>query len=164
MQILSHKQINRKIKRLALEILESNFSLDEIYLGGINNNGQRFAQMLISEINAQSNMAVINFQVSLAPADPLSADVSFSMDIQELNGKHIIIVDDVANTGRTLFYACKPIMEMLPASLAMAVLVDRKHKSFPVQVDFVGLSLATTLKDDIKVDLSDHSHLAAYLV
>ena len=164
MQILSHKQVKRKIKRLALEILESNFDTKHLYLGGINNNGQRFAHMLLDELEQQSSLQVTNFQVSLTPANPVSTAVGFDIDIDELVGAHVLIADDVANTGRTLFYACKPLMEILPASLAMAVLVDRKHKSFPVQVDFVGLSLATTLMDNIKVNLQDQSNLAAHLV
>ena len=62
-------------------------------------------------------------------------------------------MDDVANTGRTVFYATKPIMAFLPKQIEVAVLVDRKHKTFPIKVDYVGLSLATTLKENIIVDI-----------
>ena len=75
----------------------------------------------------------------------------------------VVIVDDVANTGRTIFYACKPLLETLPKKIEVAVLVDRKHKSFPVKVDYVGLSLATTLKEDIDVQLSNSEADAVYL-
>jgi pyrimidine operon attenuation protein/uracil phosphoribosyltransferase len=85
------------------------------------------------------------------------------MPLSELEGKTIVVVDDVGNTGRTLFYACKPLLEVLPHKVEMAVLVDRKHKSFPVKVDYVGLSLATTLREHIDVQLSDSNDFAAYL-
>ena len=75
------------------------------------------------------------------------------MEVGALRGKTIVVVDDVANTGRTLFYATKPLMEVVPAKVQMAVLVDRMHKSFPVHVDFVGMSLATTIQDHIEVEL-----------
>jgi pyrimidine operon attenuation protein/uracil phosphoribosyltransferase len=68
-------------------------------------------------------------------------------------GKTVLLIDDVANSGRTLFYACLPVMEVLPKKLETAVLVNRTHKSFPIRVDYVGMELATTLKEDIKVHL-----------
>jgi pyrimidine operon attenuation protein/uracil phosphoribosyltransferase len=73
------------------------------------------------------------------------------------------VVDDVANTGRTVFYACKPILETLPKKLETVVLVDRMHKSFPIKVDYVGISLATTLMENIDVRISDKEEMSVYL-
>ena len=81
----------------------------------------------------------------------------------KLANRSIIIVDDVANTGRTIFYAFKPILDILPKKVEVAVLVDREHKSFPIKVDYLGLSLATTLKEDIDVDISNPADFAVYL-
>ena len=78
-------------------------------------------------------------------------------------GKVIIIVDDVANTGRTIFYAMKPLFNILPKEVEVAVLVDRKHKSFPILVDYVGLSLATTMKESIDVQILSVEEKAVYL-
>jgi pyrimidine operon attenuation protein/uracil phosphoribosyltransferase len=83
----------------------------------------------------------------------MSSPIEVDVPVEDLDGKVVLVVDDVANTGRTLFYACKPLMEILPARLETAVLVDRKHKSFPIRVDYVGLSLATTLKENIDVQI-----------
>jgi pyrimidine operon attenuation protein/uracil phosphoribosyltransferase len=69
----------------------------------------------------------------------------------------------VANTGRTIFYAAKPLMSHLPKQIEVAVLVDRKHKTFPIKVDYVGLSLATTLKENIIVDISDAKNMSVHL-
>lgn len=155
MQILDQTQIERKVKRLALEIAEQSSSAEPIYIGGINTRGQQLARMLIEQIESVSDRQCVSFSISLSPADPVNSDISFSLGNNELSGKHVIVVDDVANTGRTLFYACKPLMHVLPASLRMAVLVDRKHKAFPIHVNFVGLSLSTTLQENIDVKFED---------
>ncbi len=88
---------------------------------------------------------------------------SIQMPAKDLKRKAIIIVDDVANTGRTLFYAFKPLMAILPKKIEIAVLIDRKHKSFPVKVDYVGMSLATTVQENIKVDISSKTDWAVHL-
>jgi pyrimidine operon attenuation protein/uracil phosphoribosyltransferase len=83
------------------------------------------------------------------------------LPVTELQGKAIIVVDDVANTGRTLFYAIKPLLDILPKKIETAVLVDRKHKAFPIAITYYGLSLATTLQEHIDVKLEESS---VYLV
>ena len=163
MKILSHQEIQRKVRRIALQILENNFEAEELFIGGINNNGQLFANLLLRELDIQSDMSVTSFNVRLSPADPLSNEVSFDIEVDRLKNKRVIIVDDVANTGRTLFYACKPLMKVIPKKLEMAVLVDRKHKSFPIYVGYVGLSLATTLGETISVSLNEPEHMEATL-
>jgi pyrimidine operon attenuation protein/uracil phosphoribosyltransferase len=77
----------------------------------------------------------------------------------DIEDKAIIVVDDVANTGRTIFYAFKVYMDVIPKKLEVAVLVDRKHKLFPIKVDYVGLSLATTVQEHIKADLQNAGNM-----
>ena len=81
----------------------------------------------------------------------------------DLVGKTVILVDDVANTGRTIFYACKPILDILPKKLEVAVLVDRRHKTFPIYPKYVGFSLATTLKEDIELQILNKEEWGVYL-
>jgi len=163
MKILDDWQIKQKIKRLAIEILEHNYGEDELILAGINNNGMEFANLILQQLLPLTHLEVTLTRLSLNPADPLSAEVQIEMPLEQLQGKAIIIIDDVANTGRTIFYACRPIMNVLPRKLEVAVLVDRKHKSFPVKVDYVGLSLATTLKEHIDVQIRETEAFAVYL-
>lgn len=163
MKILDDRQIKQKIKRLAIEILEHNYGEDELILAGINNNGMEFANLILQQLLPLTHLEVTLTRLSLNPADPLSAEVQIEMPLEQLQGKAIIIIDDVANTGRTIFYACRPIMNVLPRKLEVAVLVDRKHKSFPVKVDYVGLSLATTLKEHIDVQIRETEAFAVYL-
>lgn len=153
MRILSSQQIEQKVKRLAHQILEHNFDTKKIIFIGINNNGHQFAKKLVGKLDKITDKEISLSRLQLNPADPLSSDIEIDLEIAELKNQNIILVDDVANTGRTLFYACKPLMNVLAKKIEVAVLVDRKHKSFPIKVDYVGLSLATTVQENIDVKL-----------
>ncbi|MCB0522288.1 MAG: phosphoribosyltransferase [Lewinellaceae bacterium] len=163
MKILSDRQIRQKIRRLAIEIAEHNFDEAEIILAGINNAGTAFASLLQEQLREFSNLEITLTRIILNPADPLGSGIKLEMPLEGVKGKVIIVVDDVANTGRTIFYACKPLMETLPKKIEVAVLVDRTHKSFPIQVDYVGLSLATTLLEHIDVQMSKVEEFGVFL-
>lgn len=163
MQVLNDREIRQKIRRLAIQILEQNHHESEIYLAGINNNGFHFAQLLYQDLLYIGKVPINLINIRLNPANPLSQEVQLDIPLEKLSGSSIVIADDVANTGRTLFYAMKPLMEILPKKIEVAVLVDRKHKAFPIHVNYVGLALATTLKDHIQVDLKENVY-SAYLM
>lgn len=163
-KILNERQIIQKIQRLAIEIVEHNFDEPEIILAGINNNGMTFARLLLDElVKIRHEIQFTLTRIALNPANPLAEDIHFEMPLEAVEGKAIIIVDDVANTGRTIFFAIKPLLQTLPRKIEIAVLVDRTHKAFPVKVDYVGLSLATTLKEHIDVEIQDVHEMAVYL-
>ncbi len=163
MKLLDSRQIKQKIKRLAIEILEQNFGEKEIILAGINNNGLGFAKMLEKEIVQLTDNQITLTSINLSPANPLESEVEIGLSPKDLNKKVIIVVDDVANTGRTIFYAIKPLLDVLPKKIQVAVLVDREHKSFPIKVDYVGISLFTTVQDDIDVQIKGRGEKAVYL-
>lgn len=163
MKILDHRQIQQKIKRLAFEILERNYGEEEIILAGINNNGMTFAELLLAELRAISSIRFTLTRLRLNPAAPAQHPIQLEMPAADLDHKVVIIVDDVANTGRTIFYAIKPILEVIPKKVEVAVLVDRTHKSFPIRVDYFGLSLATTLLQNIKVRIREVQEWAVNL-
>lgn len=167
MQILNTRQMVQKIRRISIEILERNHGEEEIYFIGINNNGFALANLLASDFNEleinkiKANVIRIKVNASRPTADSIYLE---NINASELENKNIILVDDVANTGRTLFYAFEPLMKIIPRKLEVAVMVDRKHKLFPVHVDYVGVSLATTLMENIRVDLESESEMNAVLV
>ena len=144
MQLLDKQQIKQKIQRLAIQILENNLEEEEIILAGINNNGLSFAKLIHRQLQKISDIPVVLTRIRLSPAEPLAGNIEIDMPLESVTGKTIIIVDDVANTGRTIFYAFKPLLDILPKKVEVAVLVDRKHKSFPIEVNYWGMSLATT--------------------
>jgi len=129
MKILNGHKITQKINRLAIEILENNYNESGIILAGINKNGTRFADLIEKAISKKSKIKITRATIHLKPADPLSTPITISLSPAQIQDKVVIIVDDVANTGRTIFYACEPLMRVIPKKLEVAVLVDRKHKS-----------------------------------
>lgn len=163
MKILDHKQIEQKVRRLAIEILEHNIEEEGLILAGINNRGMALARMLAAHMQNISKLGIRLTNIRLNPAAPMEKPVEIDIAVEELQGKVVIVVDDVASSGRTMLYACKPILETLPKKLETAVLVDRTHKFFPIQSDYVGLSLATTLKENILVEIGGTEEMAAYL-
>ncbi len=156
MQILHQKQISQKIKRLAIQILENNYNESEIIVAGINNNGLRFANLIVDELKSLARgKSILLTSIRLNPANPVGGEVTIDMPLDSLSGKTILIVDDVANTGRTIFYAVKPLLNILPKKIETIVLVDRKHKSFPIAITYFGISLATTFQEHIDVNLDE---------
>ena len=156
MQILTAAQIRQKTERMAIQILERNYGAPALVLLGINSNGMAFATRLYEAIALRApHIALTLAQIRLNPAAPVAHPITCNLSPAETENKPVIIIDDVANTGRTVFYALRPLLTALCAKVEIAVLVDRKHKSFPAQPDYVGLSLATTLQENIAVRLSD---------
>jgi pyrimidine operon attenuation protein/uracil phosphoribosyltransferase len=92
--------------------------------------------------------------------NPLQISLNGAIDFNE---KNIILIDDVANSGRTMLYALKPLLEQLPRKIQTLALVERTHKSFPVDVDFVGFSVSTTLDEHILVEVEDGEVMGAWL-
>ena len=156
MQILQHQQIDRIVKRLAIEIVEQNIEEKEIFLAGINNNGMHLAQLLMNELLDISDIKYTLTRLKINPAAPLDNEILLEFPAEKLKDKVLIIVDDVANTGRTLFYAFQPLLNTMLKKVEIAVLVNRMHKSFPISVDYKGIELATTLLQNIEVVLSDN--------
>ena len=157
MKLLDSHKIKQKTQRLAIEILENNCSEEQIILAGLNRNGMAYAQMLFDEMSKVTIVQpeIILTQITLNPANPIENQVIVDMPLEQLKNKTIIIVDDVANTGRTLQFAMKPFLNIIPKKLELAVLVDRMHKSFPVRANYVGIALATTLMENIDVQIRD---------
>ena len=89
--------------------------------------------------------------------------ISYSEEI-DFDNKNILLVDDVTNSGRTLLYALKPLLNYHPRSIRTMSLVERMHKSFPVKIDYIGLSIATTLQDHIQVEVENGEVMGAYIM
>src|SRR5690606_17818272 len=152
-------------QRMAYQIAEHNYEAETIYLAGINNNGMKVARLIEKQLKKLVELPVRCIPIGLKPANPWAHPVTIVLPANEtdLRNKSIIIVDDVANTGRTIFYTFKPLLDLAPHKVEVAVLVDRKHKLFPIKVDYVGLTLATTLKDNIKVMIDSSEEMEAFL-
>jgi pyrimidine operon attenuation protein/uracil phosphoribosyltransferase len=150
-EILKTSDIEQKIKRLAYEILEDNYEEKEIVFIGIKPNGFVFANKIKKVFSSITDIKSQLFSIQLDKINPLSTEINYDFSAEEINSKVVILVDDVANSGKTLCYALKPLLQFQPKKIQVAVLVDRKHKSYPIIADYVGLSLSTTMKEQILV-------------
>jgi len=160
MTLLSHQQIANKVTRLAIEILERNTDESELYIIGINNRGMELARRLLAGLQGISKAPIHLRRLTISPATPLEPGPVLEGDVAELTGKAVLLVDDVANTGRTLFYALKPLTEIQPSKIEVAVLVDRRHKSWPIYVTYRGMDLSTTIGDNVLVNFGGEGDLA----
>ena len=153
--ILSATQVEQKIQRIAHQILEKNYDEKEIVLIGIANRGYLLAEKINTALQNITKIKVTLHKLKLHKDKPLDNDVDFSTDLDYLNNKSIILIDDVLNSGRTLIYATRYILESNLKYLTTVVLVDRKHRKFPIKANFVGLTLSTTLQEHISVDFKE---------
>jgi pyrimidine operon attenuation protein / uracil phosphoribosyltransferase len=158
--ILTADIINRKIRRMALQVAESNTEENAIIVAGIAGNGAVLAKKLVTELRQVSPMDIQFLTIRINKKEPTNASVEQEMDF---TNKVILVVDDVANSGRTLLYALKPFLSSLPKKIQTLVLVERSHKLFAVQPDYVGLSVATTLQEHITVETDGEEITGAWL-
>jgi pyrimidine operon attenuation protein/uracil phosphoribosyltransferase len=158
--ILSHLQVDQKITRLAHQLIENCCGEDEIFLGGICGNGIVLAEKIKSIIEGESDLKTKVFEITLDKMDPLSQPISLSIPEEILNNAFVILIDDVINSGITMQYALKKILQKPTKAIKTVVLIDRMHRRYPIKADFVGMSLSTTLKERVEVFLEPNSYKA----
>lgn len=163
-ELLDGKAIDRTLKRIAHEIVERNKTTDDLILVGVKTRGEFLAQRLakkISEIEA-SEVAIEALDITLYRDDLSFVSQSGDPEViqpvfgQSLEGKTVIIVDDVLYTGRTVRAALDAILETgRPNYIQLAILVDRGHRELPIRADFVGKNVPTSKSEQIKVRLTE---------
>jgi len=158
--ILSKEVVEKKLRRIAFEILENNIDEKEIILAGIRESGSVVAKVIQKMLGEISAIKTELITISLDKNEPTNVSLNKSFDF---NGKVIIVIDDVSNSGKTLLYALKPFIDSHPKKIQTLVLVERTHTSFPVRPDYVGLSIATTLQEHIFVEVKGENVTGAYL-
>ncbi len=158
--ILNRQAIQQKMKRMALEVAEQNIEEKELIIAGINGNGEIVARVLASELAKVHSFKTEIVTIQLNKKDPLEVSLNNAVDI---NSKVVIVVDDVANTGKITLYACKPFLDAYPKKIQTLALVERSHKLFPIQVDYKGLSVSTTLQEHIIVESEGEEITGAWL-
>ena len=156
--ILNKETADKKLRRMALEVAERNYEKDSLILIGIKENGIFIANKIADYLKVafKGNVQVIDLW--LDKKDP--GEIKLSEQIN-FNDKTILLIDDVANSGRTMLYALKPLLLQKPREIQTLALVERTHKKFPVAVDYVGLSISTTQQENIVVDVEEGEVMGA---
>ncbi|AXT20605.1 phosphoribosyltransferase [Flavobacteriaceae bacterium AU392] len=150
--ILTHQEINHKIKRIAYQIYESNIDENEIILAGIDYNGYLLAKKLKTILANISPIKPVLCRVLINKKEPRN-EIKTSLKLEDYKNKSIVLIDDVLNSGTTLIYGVKHFLEVPLKQFKTAVLVNRNHKKYPVKADFKGISLSTSLHEHIEVVL-----------
>lgn len=148
--ILDKKQIAHKIKRIAYQIYETNVEEKEVVIAGITSNGFTLAKKLKTAVEKISPIQVQLCEVHINKKEP-TQPVTTSMVKEAYQGKSLLLVDDVLHSGTTLIYGVKHFLEVPLKQFKTAVLVDRNHKKYPVKADFKGISLSTSLNENVSV-------------
>lgn len=161
--ILDKAGIARAMTRVAHEILEYNKGGESIALIGIRTGGDYLASLLQTRIKEIEGIEVPLGTVDITMyRDDLAARGNMPIGKTEipfpLDGQHVVLVDDVLYTGRTIRSAMDALMDFgRPGSIQLAVLIDRGHRELPIRADYVGRNVPTSREEDVAV-VFDESH------
>lgn len=159
--VLDHEHVQRKLRRIAHQLHEEHHTEKEIVLVGIAPRGATLAKRLATLLEGIAPLKIRLVELKLDKDHPLERPVQVSVESKELKGRAVVLVDDVLMSGRTLMHAASHLVQAPIKRLTTVVLVDRRHRLFPIRADIVGLTLSTTLQEHISVEFGrkDAVHL-----
>lgn len=161
-QIMDEKAMNRALTRIAHEIIEKNKGVSNVVLVGIQRRGVPLAKLLASKIREYEetevpvgilDITLYRDDLSTLAEQPVlnSTDIPF-----DINGKVVVMVDDVLYTGRTARAAMDALIDLgRPTAIQFAVLVDRGHRELPIRADYVGKNVPTSKNEVVNVQVLD---------
>lgn len=165
-ELLNKLDLDRILSRMAHEIIEKNKGSEDLGLVGIQRGGVHLATRLSARIKAieGADIPVGSLDISLYRDDldmldghPIVRETDIPFDI---NGKRIILVDDVLFTGRSIRAAMDALIDFgRPAQIQLAVLIDRGHRELPIRADYAGKNIPTSLSENIEVQLEEEGHM-----
>ena len=159
--VMDAEGIERSLTRIAHEILEKNKGAENIAIVGIVTRGDLLAKRLADKIGEIEGVKVplgrldISFYrddyASFLAPEVLSTDIMFDID-----GRDIVLVDDVLYTGRTIRAALDALMDMgRPETVQLAVLVDRGHRQLPIRADYIGKNVPSSAEESVRLFLEE---------
>jgi pyrimidine operon attenuation protein/uracil phosphoribosyltransferase len=160
--VLDEGDLSRALTRIAHQILERNKGAEGLLLLGIPTRGVQLANRLAALISSIEDLKIPvgtldvtlhRDDLRLRPARPLTPTL---IPLGGLDGRVVVLVDDVLFSGRTIRAALDAIGEIgRPASVQLAVLIDRGHRELPIRADYVGKNLPTSMHEAVKVSLAE---------
>jgi len=161
-EIMDKAAVRRALTRISHEIIEKNRGIDNLALIGIQRRGVPLSKRIAEKIKdvegegPETGILDITFyrdDLSFLNEHPIvnGTDIPFSV-----NGKDLVLVDDVLYTGRTVRAAIDAIMDIgRPSSIQLAILIDRGHRELPIRADYVGKNVPTSKKEFIEVKVME---------
>ncbi len=163
---MDKQAMDRAITRIAHEILERNGGAGSLVFVGILTRGADLAARLARAIEEIEHIAV---PVGLMDINLYRDDVNYNADLPvvrqtqilfDIDGKNLILVDDVLYTGRTIRAALSQLIDFgRPRTIQLAVLVDRGHRQLPIRADYVGKNIPTGFDDDVQVRFAERDQI-----
>ena len=160
--ILDELALTRTIKRISHEIIEHNNGVSDLILVGIKTRGVPFAKLIQANLlNLENiNVPVEEIDITLYRDDltEINSDAKLNKDEikSDVNGKTVILCDDVLYTGRTCRAAIDAVLKHgRPKSIQFAVIIDRGHRELPIRADYVGKNVPTSHNELIAVKFKD---------
>jgi pyrimidine operon attenuation protein/uracil phosphoribosyltransferase len=160
--IMDPQRVEHKLQRMARQIHEKHFGEEEVLIIGVREDGERIAERLRKILEGMGTLGVASASISIDKRSPLESEAEVSVEWSELDGRCLILVDDVVNSGKTLAHTTKVLLQRPVSSISTVALVDRQHHLFPIRADIVGTTLATTMKQHIEVE-ADAEAASVYL-
>lgn len=161
-KIMDESAMNRSIKRLAHEIIEHNKGVENVVLVGILSRGVPLAWRIVDMIEeiegvrvpvGSLDITLYRDDLSEPGGEPVVGQNAIPFSV---SGKHIVLVDDVIYTGRTVRAALDALIDLgRPLTIQLAVLVDRGHRELPIRPDYVGKNVPTSRREVISVKLQE---------
>ncbi len=151
--LLDHARVQRKLERIAHQLHEENHEEAGITIVGVAPRGLALAKRLQARLREISEIKVDLVTLQLDKDKPLEEPVKLSVELDTLRDRTVVLVDDVLMSGRTLMHAAAHLVSVPLKRLTTVVLVDRRHRSYPIRADIVGLTLSTTAQEHISVEL-----------
>lgn len=160
--IMNQEDIRRTLARIAHEMIERNKSIEHLILVGVHTRGVPLANRLASNIEEFANVKVPvgTLDISLYRDDLSSLELQPTVKNTDIpvsvDGKTIVLTDDVLYTGRSIRAAMDALTDMgRPQLIQLAVLVDRGHRELPIRADYVGKNMPSSRHEEIKVSLKE---------
>lgn len=156
-EIYDEMAVKRALTRMTYEIIERNKGIDNLVIVGIKTRGAYLAQRIAKRLEQLegASVPVGELDISMYRDDRKHTDDPVVKDSQlqfVITGKHVILVDDVLFTGRTIRAALDALMDQgRPDRINLAVLVDRGHRELPIRPDFIGKNIPTAMDEQVAV-------------
>jgi pyrimidine operon attenuation protein/uracil phosphoribosyltransferase len=158
--VMNAEDIRRTLARIAHEIIERNKSTENLIIVGLHTRGVPLAKRLAESIEKYEKTGVsvgmLDFSLYRDDLDPSEIKTALQRTEipSDINGKSVVLIDDVLYTGRTIRAAMDALIDLgRPLSIQLAVLVDRGHREMPIRADYVGKNIPSARHENIEVHL-----------
>ena len=158
--ILDYLDVENKIKRISLEVIEDNIDQSKLIFFGVSKNGKIIAKKIIDFINQNSKIEsqLVGVEIYSDSNKSLAFDKEF-----KANNLSLVIVSDVSQSARTLQLIISNLILKNPFKIKTAVMVNRDHSLFPVKINFSGLNLSTSVNERVDVEVNKDGQFTVYL-